>query len=127
MAPPTRIKPLGLLIDCEGEIINIARYALPSRPAPEGLIVIGVVGASMNAGKTTAAASLAHGKTIDEILGGSMVAEGVRTAKSVMALARQQDVEMPIAQQVYNVLYEGAPALGAVTALMLRDAKPENG
>lgn len=61
MAAPTRIKPLGLLLDGDGEAINIARYALPERPVPREVTVIAVVGASMNAGKTTAAASLAHG------------------------------------------------------------------
>ena len=61
MAPPTRVRPIGLLTDIDGEIINIARYALPERSAPIDLPVFGVVGASMNAGKTTAAASLAHG------------------------------------------------------------------
>ena len=61
MAPPTQIKPLGLLVDGDGEAINIARYALPDRPVSRDVAVIAVVGASMNAGKTTAAASLAHG------------------------------------------------------------------
>jgi len=61
MTPPTQIKPLGLLVDRHGETINIARYALPERPVARDVAVITVVGASMNAGKTTAAASLAHG------------------------------------------------------------------
>ncbi|MEO1190611.1 MAG: hypothetical protein AAFY02_02570 [Pseudomonadota bacterium] len=61
MALPTKIKPLGLLARRSGEVINIADYAVPAAEAPEGLTVIGVVGASMNSGKTTAVASLAHG------------------------------------------------------------------
>lgn len=61
MAAPTRVKPLGLLVDHAGAIINVGSYALPMRPAPRGLTVLGVIGSSMNAGKTTAAASLAHG------------------------------------------------------------------
>jgi hypothetical protein len=61
MAPPTQVKPIGLLVDQRGDVININRYALPYKPAPKDVTVIGVVGASMNAGKTTAAASLAHG------------------------------------------------------------------
>lgn len=61
MAAPTRVRPLGLLSDAAGAVINIARYALPHGPVPENLAVILVVGASMNAGKTTAAASLARG------------------------------------------------------------------
>lgn len=61
MSAPTQVRPLGLLVDHAGAVINVGNYALPLRPAPQGLTVLGVVGASMNAGKTTAAASLAHG------------------------------------------------------------------
>lgn len=61
MKQPTQLKPIGLLTDAENEVINIASYALPERTEPKDLTVIGVVGASMNAGKTTATASLAHG------------------------------------------------------------------
>ena len=61
MASPTRVKPFGLLTDRRGDVINVASYALPSRRIPADVTVIGVLGASMNAGKTTAAASLAHG------------------------------------------------------------------
>ncbi|WP_415404830.1 hypothetical protein [Tateyamaria sp. SN3-11] len=61
MAPPTKLRPIGLLTDRSGEVINIARYALPAATIPDHVTVIGVFGASMNAGKTTAAVSLAHG------------------------------------------------------------------
>lgn len=61
MANPTRVRPIGLLTDATGEVLNIARYAVPSLPMPPDVIVLGVVGSSMNAGKTTAAVSLAHG------------------------------------------------------------------
>ena len=61
MSKPTQVMPLGLLMDAEGEVINIARYGLPPAQIPEGVTVLGVFGASMNSGKTTAAVSLAHG------------------------------------------------------------------
>ncbi len=61
MATPTRLRPLGLLTDRRGEVINIASYAIPDATIPAHVTVIGVFGASMNAGKTTAAVSLAHG------------------------------------------------------------------
>lgn len=61
IANPTQLKPLGLLADRHGDVINIASYAIPARPAPLGMTVIGVVGSSMNAGKTTATVALAHG------------------------------------------------------------------
>lgn len=71
---------------------------------------------------------IATGMRLEEVLNSSpMVAEGVRTAKSAYALAKRHGVEMPITEQVYRVLYEGADPREAVTTLMLRDAKPERG
>lgn len=58
---PTRLKPLGLLTDAQDQVLNVADYALPPLPANDSVTVIGVFGASMNSGKTTAASSLAHG------------------------------------------------------------------
>jgi glycerol-3-phosphate dehydrogenase (NAD(P)+) len=54
-----------------------------------------------------------------------MVAEGVKTSRAVVELARRQGVEMPIAEQVVAVLYDDKPAAEAIPALMLREAKPE--
>lgn len=61
MKPPTRVQPLGLLCDAQGRVINLAQHARPAPAASGALTVIGVVGASMNAGKTSAVASLVHG------------------------------------------------------------------
>lgn len=61
MDTPTRLKALGLLTGARGQVLNVADYALPAMPANENVTVIGVFGASMNSGKTTAASSLAHG------------------------------------------------------------------
>ncbi len=61
MEDPTRLKPLGLLTNAQNQVINIADYALPQLPANDQVTVIGVFGASMNSGKTTAASSLGHG------------------------------------------------------------------
>ncbi len=61
MEDPTRLKPLGLLTGTRGQVLNVADYALPALPANDRVTVIGVFGASMNSGKTTAASSLAHG------------------------------------------------------------------
>ena len=71
---------------------------------------------------------IASGMKLDDILASSpMVAEGVRTARAALALARKHGVDMPIAEQVHRVLYEGADAREAVTALMTRDLKSERG
>ncbi len=70
--------------------------------------------------------SLGKGKKLDEILAEmSMVAEGVKTAKSAYNLSKRERVEMPILEQVYQVLYEDRPCLEAVSALMTRDQKEE--
>jgi glycerol-3-phosphate dehydrogenase (NAD(P)+) len=54
-----------------------------------------------------------------------MVAEGVRTAKSVRNLSLRVNVDMPISHAVYEVLYEGLPPKEAVHQLMTRDLKDE--
>lgn len=61
MKMPTRLRPLGLLLDQDEKVINLARYAMTTSGEGRPPVVIGVVGSSMNAGKTTAVASLVHG------------------------------------------------------------------
>jgi glycerol-3-phosphate dehydrogenase (NAD(P)+) len=51
--------------------------------------------------------------------------EGVRTAREVMRLAEQYDVEMPIFEQAYKVLYENLPPLDAVKYLLERKSTTE--
>ncbi|MFQ6548721.1 hypothetical protein AADZ90_012235 [Aestuariibius sp. 2305UL40-4] len=58
---PTRLRPIGLLTGDLDRVLNVADYALPDLPANDRVTVLGVFGASMNSGKTTAASSLAHG------------------------------------------------------------------
>lgn len=70
--------------------------------------------------------ALAAGKTLDEALKEiGMVVEGVEMARSVKSLVQRYGVEMPIAVQVAETLFEGVPVKEAVRALMLRDPKPE--
>jgi glycerol-3-phosphate dehydrogenase (NAD(P)+) len=54
-----------------------------------------------------------------------MVAEGVKSTRGILALAARHEVEMPIAEQVGLVLYEGKDPRIAVAELMTREAKPE--
>jgi glycerol-3-phosphate dehydrogenase (NAD(P)+) len=69
---------------------------------------------------------LAAGRSLDQIMGDmTMVAEGVRTARSTKRLAARHEVEMPIVDAVHAVLYEGQSARDAVEGLMLREPKPE--
>lgn len=62
------------------------------------------------------------GDIVDEM---KMVAEGVRTTESIIALAQKFDVEMPISEAVYRILFEGKKPLEAVRDLMGRQAKEE--
>lgn len=69
---------------------------------------------------------LGGGEDIDEILESmNMVAEGVKTSKSVYQLARKYDVEMPITDQVYRVLYRDLEPGEAVQELMMRPPRHE--
>lgn len=54
------------------------------------------------------------------------VVEGVTTAKEVVALAKKQEIDMPITEQVYNVLYENSSPQDAVNALFNRAITKEN-
>ena len=53
------------------------------------------------------------------------VAEGVSTVPGALALAAQHAVELPIAEQVEAVVYEGRPPMQAVAELMTRAPKDE--
>ncbi|HUW51175.1 MAG TPA: NAD(P)H-dependent glycerol-3-phosphate dehydrogenase [Sulfuricella sp.] len=70
---------------------------------------------------------LAQGKTLDAILAElGHIAEGVHTAREVLRLAEQMNVEMPITRAVCQVLFEGIPPGKAVEALLSREPKAEN-
>lgn len=69
---------------------------------------------------------IGEGQKLDDILADmKMVAEGVKTAKSVRNLSRRVGVEMPIVEAVYDVLYEDLAPQRAVYRLMTRDLKDE--
>lgn len=70
---------------------------------------------------------LGEGRTLEDILKDmKQVAEGVKTAKSARDMARKTGVEMPLAEQVYCILYEGKAAKSAMYELMTRPPKAEH-
>lgn len=74
----------------------------------------------------TVGVQLAAGRTLDDILGGlGHVAEGVRCAQAVLAIAHAHAIEMPITQAVCAVLFDGVAPRDAVSALLRRDSKAE--
>ena len=69
---------------------------------------------------------IGKGKKLKDILKETdMVVEGVATAKSAYELARKYQVEMPIASEIYKVLYEDKEPKKAVHDLMTRAPKDE--
>jgi glycerol-3-phosphate dehydrogenase (NAD(P)+) len=69
---------------------------------------------------------IGRGETLEQILAGMVnVAEGVATTRSVHALARKRQVDMPINAEVHQVLFEGKSPRSAVTDLMVRMPKVE--
>ncbi|MCK5203887.1 MAG: NAD(P)H-dependent glycerol-3-phosphate dehydrogenase [Desulfobacterales bacterium] len=74
----------------------------------------------------TVGIKLGRGKKLQEILNEMhMVAEGVKTAKSVYNFSRKLGVEMPICYEIYRILYEDLAPKKAVYRLMTRTLKQE--
>jgi glycerol-3-phosphate dehydrogenase (NAD(P)+) len=74
----------------------------------------------------TVGKKIGQGEKVHDILGNMrMVAEGVKTAKSVYNLSRKLKVEMPISHETYRILYEDLSPKEAVMKLMTRDLKQE--
>lgn len=69
---------------------------------------------------------IGRGEKLRDILESmKMVAEGVHNSKSVCELAAQAGVEMPIAEQVRQLLQEDKPARQVIAEFMGRASKPE--
>ncbi len=74
----------------------------------------------------TVGIALGRGKALDEILGEmNMVAEGVKTTLAARTLAQRLGVDMPITEQVYQVLYEGKDPRRVPCELMTRELRDE--
>jgi glycerol-3-phosphate dehydrogenase (NAD(P)+) len=74
----------------------------------------------------TVGTKLGQGKKLSEILDEMhMVAEGIKTAKSVYNFSREIGVEMPICHEIYHILYEDLAPKEAVYRLMTRTLKQE--
>ncbi|SHI01669.1 NAD(P)H-dependent glycerol-3-phosphate dehydrogenase [Ferrimonas marina] len=70
--------------------------------------------------------ALGQGKAVDQAMAEiGQVVEGYRNAEEVYQLAKRQGVEMPITDQLYQVLYQDKPVKEAAQALLARDMKAE--
>ena len=74
----------------------------------------------------TVGVELARGRKLDEIVSSmKMVAEGVKTTDAAVDLAKRHAVEMPIAEQMYEMLHAGSSPQEAIRRLMERSLKGE--
>lgn len=70
--------------------------------------------------------SLGQGHTLEETIAATkQVAEGVKSCRSILQLARGADVEVPIVENVEAVVYDGRRTQDVVGALMSRARKLE--
>ncbi len=95
-----------------------------------GLTGIGdliVTCASMHSRNRRAGILIGKGYTMDEAMTEvKMVVEGVYSAKAAMGLAKKYNIQLPIIEEVNEILFDGKSAAEAVGSLMLRDKKIEN-
>ncbi|MGC2764717.1 MAG: NAD(P)H-dependent glycerol-3-phosphate dehydrogenase [Candidatus Acidiferrum sp.] len=69
---------------------------------------------------------LGRGRALPDILGEmKMVAEGVGTAEALLSLAREKNIELPIAEQVHSILHLGNSPRDAIRAIMERPLRRE--
>ncbi len=113
-------------------IVEIARLgvALGAKQSTfSGLSGIGdliVTCTSMHSRNRRAGIAIGQGKTLEEVISSTkMVVEGVRTTKSAYELAKRTGIEMPITEEIYRVLFEGANVKNSVMNLMLRNKTHE--
>ncbi len=94
-----------------------------------GLTGIGdliVTCASMHSRNRRAGILIGQGKSYDEAMSEvKMVVEGVYSAKAAMQLSKKYKVQLPIIEQVNEILFSGKAADLAVKELMTRDIKTE--
>jgi glycerol-3-phosphate dehydrogenase (NAD(P)+) len=69
---------------------------------------------------------IGKGEKLNEIISRmAMIAEGVKTTKSVYGWSKKLNIEMPITEMVYRVLFEDMNPHDAMFELMTREAKDE--
>ena len=81
---------------------------------------------SMHSRNRRAGILIGEGKSMEEACNEvGQVVEGVKTVKSAYKLAKLKNIEMPITNALYKVLYEGYDPNKAVYELMTRENKDE--
>jgi glycerol-3-phosphate dehydrogenase (NAD(P)+) len=111
------------------EIARLGKEMGASLPTFAGLSGIGdliVTCTSMHSRNRRAGILVGKGKRLQETLEEiGMVVEGVTTTKAAYELAHKHNIEMPITEEIYKILYEGSDAKAAVLNLMTRNRTHE--
>lgn len=111
------------------EIARLTRALGGKRETLMGMCGIGdlmLTCSSMQSRNFSLGAALGEGKTLQEILAGRVsVTEGVHTAKALVAMAKNNAVEMPIADAVHRCLSEGADINDMIEKLLERPLRNE--
>lgn len=113
-------------------LVEIQRLGVAMGARPEtffGLAGLGdlVTTCTSPVGRNRSAGELiGRGKSADEVIAStSSVIEGIPTTRSVRQLAKNYGVEMPIAEGVHAILFEGKEVIAALSELMSRSLKEE--
>ena len=113
-------------------IVEIARLGVAMGAKAEtfnGLSGIGdliVTCTSMHSRNRRAGILIGQGKTAEEATAEvKMVVEGIKTCKAAKELADLMNVEMPIVNEAYKILFEGMPVSDSIKNLMDRESKCE--
>jgi len=113
-------------------IIEISRLA--NRLGANKITFLGLSGigdlivtcTSMHSRNRRAGILIGQGKTVEEALEEvGMVVEGIYTTEAAYKLSKKHNVEMPIVEELYNIIYKGKKAKESVDRLMSRDKKGE--
>ncbi|MEM7651458.1 MAG: NAD(P)H-dependent glycerol-3-phosphate dehydrogenase [Pseudomonadota bacterium] len=111
-------------------VAEIARLGVAMGAKKETLLGMCGIGdlmltaSSMQSRNFSLGAALGEGKSMESILSQrSAVTEGVHTARSTLALAKAQAVDMPITEAVYKCLHENLPVDDAIEQMLNRPFK----
>ncbi len=119
----------ALIIRGAAEIMRIAEKMGADPITISGLSGIGdliVTATSHHSRNQYVGIQIGEGKILKEVLANmKMVAEGVATAKSAHQLSVDNNIEMPIINSMYRVLFEDEDPLETVDLLMTRDSREE--
>lgn len=107
--------------------LGVKKGALPSTMM--GLAGVGdlvLTCTSKQSRNFTVGVRIAKGETLEDIQKSTLtVAEGVKTSESIHLMAMKLGVEMPICEQVYQVLHHNKPFIKALEELKARPLGPE--